>query len=150
MKKKTIVSVILILAMTLGIFTGCGSSETTKTDKGPDTKEAASADSGEEEVTLRIWVPTLDPSPAPLYVALAEGLFDKAFAEDNVKIETLEFANAPAANEAFLAGELDVASQIGDQPILIGIQSGVESVVIGRSMENCSRLYLCKAGHPFP
>lgn len=120
-KRIKTISLLAVMALIIGTFTGCGSSE---------------AAENVQEVVIRVWVPSTDPSPAPLYVALSEGLFEQEFADDNVKIEALEFANGPAANEAFLAGELDVASQIGDQPILIGIQSGVKSVVIGRSMKS--------------
>lgn len=153
-KRNKIVSIVLALVLSVVTLVGCGNAGNTENtgaaegSKNTENEEsqvqekevegtedkAVEKDSG-EKVKIRVWFPT-SPDTAPLFVAWQEGFFEEAFEGDNVEVEPLNFANGPAANEAFLAGELDVASCIGDQPILVGIQSGVDGVVVARSMRS--------------
>lgn len=148
-KRNKVLSIILATVLCVGVLAGCGNSDTTEKaseeketvaetadqqEETNETEEVATSDSG-ETVKIRVWFPTT-PDTASLFVAWQEGFFDEVFEGDNVEVEPLNFANGPAANEAFLAGELDVASCIGDQPILVGTQSGVDGVVVARTMRS--------------
>jgi sulfonate transport system substrate-binding protein len=67
---------------------------------------------------------------AQVFVAYQKGFFDEVFAEDNVIVELIGFANGPAVNEAFASGAVDIVNGIGDQPIVAGIGNGLKITVL--------------------
>lgn len=132
MKKNKFVRKLLITTLILmltGVLGGCGASnKTTETAKTESTTEQSASN---EELVIRfanfkqaVWTPQV-------VVASKKGFFDQAFEGTNVKVEILDFANGPAANEAFISGEIDIVNGIGDQPTLVGISNGLSTVVLG-------------------
>lgn len=61
-----------------------------------------------------------------LYVAYEKDYFS----DYGIQVEISDFANGPAATEAFLAGEIDLTSGIGDQPVISSIANNVETSVL--------------------
>ncbi|MFU0826061.1 MAG: hypothetical protein ACFWTJ_00685 [Lachnoclostridium sp.] len=136
MKKKWL-SFFIILTVTMAFFYGCGSKadeketnvykeQNTDTEDG-FTEESAKEDKGKKSTDGLVIRSSLFPTPAydnQIYLAKVKGFLDEEFAKDNIKIELIEFANGPAANEALIAGEIDIAHAIGDQPMITGIAAG--------------------------
>ncbi|MBR6222926.1 MAG: ABC transporter substrate-binding protein [Lachnospiraceae bacterium] len=135
---KKMLSAALISVLSLSLLTGCGagkaatpssdspSSEVEETESAEDT-EKTSAD-GEKVIRVAnfgtaIW-------NDQFLVAYQNGIYDEIFKDDNVKIEVINFENGPAANEAFIAGEIDIVNGIGDQPIVIGMGNNVETTIL--------------------
>lgn len=143
MKKKWL-SLLMVLIMVTAVLYGCSSKpeketagsevsapETGSTDTA-GTKNTSAAEAGTEETKDEntdglVIRSSLFPSPAydnQLYLAQQKGFLDEEFSKDNIRIELINFANGPAANEALIAGELDIANAIGDQPMITGIAGG--------------------------
>lgn len=138
MKKKW-KSLLMVFIMAAAVFYGCGSKEAQKENgstapaaenadtKGTDKNTAAEDAKTKESTDGLVIRSSLFPSPAydnQLYLAQQKGFLEEEFAKDNIKIELINFANGPAANEALIAGELDIANAIGDQPMITGIAGG--------------------------
>lgn len=121
--KKRVLSMISIFALSVSLA-ACG-----------EAKEASAGGEAEETV-LRVGYFGQGPYSTQLAVAEKKGYFAEAFADDNVKIEYYSFASGPAMNEAFLAGELDAAHGIGDQPAISGIANGNGSIIVSRVVKN--------------
>jgi ABC-type nitrate/sulfonate/bicarbonate transport system substrate-binding protein len=120
---KKVIAGIGIFTLSLGVMTGCGSSDGA-------VKEDTAQTQNEGERVIRVAdFPTAVWNDV-FIVAYQKGIFDEVFADDNVKIEVGKFENGPAANEAFIAGDIDIVNGIGDQPIVIGIGNGVETTVL--------------------
>jgi sulfonate transport system substrate-binding protein len=143
--KKRLVAVTMALTLSLAGLTGCGSDETVSTTENDSTVEAENTDAtdaeetkGEstentdngEELTIRVADFKDDIYYTPFKIAYAKGWFDEAFEGQNVKVEMINFANGPAVNEAFIAGDIDMVSGIGDQPFVIGVGNGVDTEVL--------------------
>jgi sulfonate transport system substrate-binding protein len=62
-----------------------------------------------------------------LYIARQKGFIEEEFAGDNITVEFSPFLNGPAANEALIAGEVDIVHAIGDQPMITGIVAGSDA-----------------------
>jgi sulfonate transport system substrate-binding protein len=89
-----------------------------------------SSGSANEKKTIRVANFTWATWNAQIFVAYQKGFFDEVFAEDNVNVELIGFANGPAVNEAFATGAVDIVNGIGDQPILAGIANGLKITVL--------------------
>lgn len=117
------------------VLFGCGSSDNAESGENveqiSDSGET-SADSG-DELTIRVADFTGSYWNSAFIVAYQQGLFDDAFGDKDVKVEVSQFANGPAANEAFLAGEVDIMNGIGDQPIIISIGNNVQTTVLSKA-----------------
>jgi sulfonate transport system substrate-binding protein len=83
-----------------------------------------------EKKTIRLAYFNWGTWNAQLFVAYQKGFFDEVFAEDNVTVELIGFANGPAVNEAFATGAVDMVNGIGDQPIVAGIANGLKITVL--------------------
>ena len=82
-----------------------------------------------------IWNPQVN-------VAIHEGYFEEEFGKDGIKIETFNFANGPAGNEAFAAGELDIFNGTGDQPFVTAIGNNVPVVLLSTTGEQGKGSYI--------
>lgn len=142
--KKRIAALITVFVLILAL-TGCGNTGSTARSKADSTKEKAEnavdvdvqVTPSDEEVVIHVGYHYSAPYEVALAIAKEKGFFDEAFADYNVTIEYIGFTGAgPAINEAFLAGELDVAHGLGDQPSLSGIANGNESVIVSRIVKN--------------
>lgn len=116
-------------AAAAALLAGCGSTNEQETDQAENkTSLTETEESGGEDTDglvirvggcdFAIWNPQFN-------VALAEGFFEDEFAEDGITIESYNFANGPAGNEAFTAGELDFFNGMGDQPFVAGVGNGI-------------------------
>ncbi len=121
-KKRTITALLLGMALTVGSFTGCVSAEEAETKN-------------YEGLTIRvggcdyaIWNPQVN-------IAIHEGLFEDEFGPDGIEVETFNFANGPAGNEAFAAGELDIFNGTGDQPFVTAVANEVPVVLLSATGE---------------
>lgn len=115
MKKKKLISKLLVTAGLALALTACGSNNSTDTE--------ATGENG-EAVVIRVANFSYAPWNAAFDVAYQKGYFDEVFAEDNVTIEVSNFENGPAVNEAFLSGSVDIVNGIGDQPIVTALNVG--------------------------
>lgn len=116
------------LALAGTLLAGCGSTEGNTNDAGENKLSGASEESGKADTDglvirvggcdFAIWNPQFN-------VALSEGFFDDEFADDGIRIESYNFANGPAGNEAFTAGELDFFNGMGDQPFVAGVGNNI-------------------------
>jgi ABC-type nitrate/sulfonate/bicarbonate transport system substrate-binding protein len=89
-----------------------------------------SPNAASEKITIRVANFTWATWNAQVFVAYQKGFFDEVFAEDNVTVELIGFANGPAVNEAFASGAVDIVNGIGDQPIVAGIGNGLKITVL--------------------
>lgn len=130
--KKRIIAITMAVVLVLS-FTACGLAK--KSEESSDVTDGITAP--DEEVVIRVGYFNSAQYQTQLAIAEEKGFFDEAFEGYNVKIEYYPFAGAgPAINEAFLAGELDVAHGIGDQPAISGISNGNGSKIISRIVKN--------------
>jgi sulfonate transport system substrate-binding protein len=113
--KKILFSAILGVVIVSAAILGC-----TKKD----------APQAGEKKTIRVANFTWATWNAQVFVAYQKGFFDEVFAEDNVTVELIGFANGPAVNEAFATGAVDIVNGIGDQPIVAGIANGIKISVL--------------------
>ena len=125
--KKKIAGLLGIFILSLGVLTACGGS-TDETTSPKATEESQDADS--DEIVIRSSIFKSVSYDNQLWLAVETGLFDEEFKDDNVRVEFSEFANGPAANEALIAGQIDVEHAVGDQPMITGIAGGSEGVAI--------------------
>jgi sulfonate transport system substrate-binding protein len=108
--------------MAMGILTGCS-----KNDNSSETANTKSDD----KVVVRIGTFGTCAWNYPIIVAKELGIWDEIFKDEDVELElTTSFTTGPEANEALTAGSLDVIWGIGDQPILTGIQNGVDISIL--------------------
>lgn len=135
MKRKNL---LVIMAIILGIFAvGCGVDNNTQSEETSEANESAKASDTVEDILIRVGYFSTPQCQTQLAIAKEKGFFDEEFNDKNVSIEYNSFAGSgPAINEAFLAGTLDVAHGIGDQPALSGIANGNGSVVLSRISKN--------------
>ncbi len=129
MKKRVIG---LIVTAALGVaalaFAGCAGSGGNAS--GGSTASAASAQTSSAGAAKKIrigYFSTMTASPQ-LYVAEKKGYLKEELGD--VEIELIPFANGPAANEAFLAGKIDIQNGEGDLPILNGWRNGLNTEVL--------------------
>lgn len=121
------------------LLVGCASSET-ETDTSTDASSSetignvdTSTTDSTKSVTIRVGYFGTAQYQTQLAIAKENGYFDEAFDGLDVTVEYSFFAGAgPAINEALLAGELDVAVGVGDQPTLSGISSGNGDVILSQ------------------
>jgi sulfonate transport system substrate-binding protein len=133
--KKRLVAVTMALTLSLAGLTGCGSDETADVTESNNSVEiedtnAEKTDSDSEEVVIRVADFETAIFNNQFKVAYENGWFDEAFEGQNVKVEVTNFANGPAVNEAFIAGEVDIVNGIGDQPFVIGVGNDVDTVLL--------------------
>ncbi len=140
MKKfKKLDAGIMALTMVMGLLTGCGSKSTLAADTttASETKNVAETKSEKEssadELVVRVANFNFSIWNSQFIVAYQSGILDEVFASDNVKFEISEFANGPAVNEAFIAGEVDIVNGIGDQPIIAAAANNIDTKVLSQT-----------------
>ena len=121
---------VLIAVVTISVVTlvGCGSAQVN--GSASESVEQASDLSSNEERVIRLGNFPFSIWNAQIILAYRNGYFDEVFEGKIVKIEITDFANGPAANEAFIAGDLDIINGIGDQPVVIGIGNDVKTKIL--------------------
>jgi sulfonate transport system substrate-binding protein len=125
---KTI-SVAAASFLTVGLMTGCSSSNNSEIS---DSSVSTSSDS-DSKVVVKIGTFSTCAWNYPIIVAKEFGIWDEIFEGDNVELDlTTSFTTGPEANEALTAGSLDVIWGIGDQPILTGVQNGVDTSILAK------------------
>lgn len=142
--RRKVISVILAAVLSLGVFTGCGNSGSSETNTEGSTEtatessseadtESSTETSSDNGVTVRIAYNggVSSARDVGFNAAFLTGHLEEILAEDGVKFEISSFANGPAINEAFLAGEIDIANSMGDQPLVVGINNGVDVTTLG-------------------
>jgi sulfonate transport system substrate-binding protein len=111
----------LVMAMLAGCSKSSESSESTKT-------------ASDSKVVVRVGTFGTCAWNYPIIVAKEFGIWDEVFKDENVELDlTTSFTTGPEANEAITAGQLDVIWGIGDQPILTGIQNGVDISILTKA-----------------
>lgn len=139
-KRSKLLSAILTAALSVSLLAGCGSSAgenenaavEESTDATEDSTDAAESNS-DEGVTVHIAYNggVSSARDVGFNAAFLTGYLEELLAEDGVSFEITSFANGPAINEAFLAGEIDIANSMGDQPLVVGINNGVDVTTLG-------------------
>lgn len=128
----------IVAALAMGVLVGCGgdsdtSSQTTATSETKATEKEIEKEENDEAVVVKIGTFSICAWNYPIIVAKEFGIWDEVFKDDNVELElTTSFTTGPEANEALTAGSLDLIWGIGDQPILTGIQNGVDTSIIAK------------------
>ncbi len=112
--KKLVTGMLAVLA--LSAVTGCGSENGSSASGGAESTEGLEIRVG--NCDYAIW-------NAQYVIAKEKGFFEEEFADDGITVETYNFANGPAGNEAFTAGELDFFNGMGDQPFISGVGNGI-------------------------
>ncbi|MDD6070002.1 MAG: ABC transporter substrate-binding protein [Clostridiales bacterium] len=136
--KKKLLSIFLVTAMTVGLLVGCGNTgvdETGSTDTETNTVEEESKSENTEDesqgekivVNVAGMVDTTNEWTSK--IADVNGYFEEEFSNDNIEINLVDVGAGPAINEAFLAGQLDIAI-LGDFPIISGSINGTDIKVI--------------------
>lgn len=141
--KKKVIGLLTVLVIAAYTFTGCGADKkNTATDPAEvsgqttegDTTEKGEAEdaASDEKITVRIGYFATQTSTPQVYIAKELGYFSEELGDD-AEVELVSFANGPAANEAFIAGELDFIFGIGDLPLLNGWRNGIDTIVISKT-----------------
>lgn len=118
---KKALSLLLTLTLISASVVGCGAEASDSTNATLDTTTEESSSDSSEVTKIRVgYFGTSALTSSPI-VAMQEGYYDEIFAEDNVEVEFINFMGGPAINEAFLAGEIDIAASIADLPVVSGI-----------------------------
>ena len=119
----------LLAVFIISISSGCGT--TKSSGKGDVAEKKASAntdskkDTSKEGLVIRVGNCDFAIWNAQYIIAKEKGFFEDEFENDGIKVETYNFANGPAGNEAFTAGELDFFNGMGDQPFISGIGNSI-------------------------
>ncbi len=106
MNKKLKLSIVLLSAFILIIFSGCASKTTTATTQ----KE------NNENLTVNIGI---QQSLGPLLLAKEKGWFEEEFAKSGVKVKWTVFQSGPPHFEAIAANKLDLGA-VGNSPVIAG------------------------------
>ncbi len=142
MKKISILKKAVTLWLAAAVvtsLTACGAEAAgDASDKSSESIASERGVSAGEDITIRVGGGYSAIYGPQIIIAQQQGFFDEAFADldVNVKVETYQFANGPAYNEALMAGEVDAAIGIGDQPSMSGILNGDGAVIISRVITN--------------
>lgn len=142
--KRRLISLLTIITIAASLI-GCSSKVTTTpaggTDvsvkdtqsQGTDAEKKEDVGSQEADTEGLVIRSSLFSTPAydnQLYLAQEKGFFKEEFAADNITLEFENFLNGPAANEALIAGHIDIAHAIGDQPMITGIVAGSNATAL--------------------
>ncbi len=131
-KISTFISIIAVTVILAGSLLGCSkeAKETGKTNAQEENGSSEQIDADGLVVRSSLFhTPAYDTQ---LYIAKEKGFFEEEFAKDNITLELTSFANGPAANEALIAGQIDIAFAIGDQPMITGIVAGSNATAIAK------------------
>jgi sulfonate transport system substrate-binding protein len=132
------VSIAAAALLITGLMTGCS--------KSADSNQADNTAS-DSKVVIKIGTFGTCAWNYPIIVAKEYGIWDKVFEGENVELElTTSFTTGPEANEALTAGSLDVIWGIGDQPILTGIQNGVDTSILAKVSSQDETIAIVAAG----
>lgn len=113
---KRIIALISILALLLGLTSGCGQSQT--------TKSAAT-----EKKVIRIGYQT---GSSLTILAKAKGFFEEEFGKDGTEVNYTLFLAGPPMVEALAGSRLDIAN-LGPLPALSSRASGIDVKAVGRA-----------------
>ena len=119
--KKRILSLLLVAAMAVGLFSGCGG------------KKGAGNSGGISASVVSI---AIQPSAAfiPLFVARENGWIEDALADYDVSVVWYDFESGPPMNESIGKGETDLGV-MGDVPTVSAITMGQEREVVAISAQ---------------
>lgn len=139
-KKKVFVGAVLLI-LSLGALAGCAGNTASAVANTEETETS----SGDKTV-IRVANFPFSVWNAQFIAAYQNGIFDEVFADDNISVEVVNFANGPAANEAFIAGDIDIVNGIGDQPIVIGIGNGVKTTIFSGAAKQGENIGIITSG----
>lgn len=140
MKKKIVLTVLLVILGTV-LTAGCGSNSTVTADSKQTDEQTSKSENSEEEsgtesdderddgAVLRIAGQTSDILFGPIAVADEKGYLEEELSSIGATYEWSTFESGPAANESVAAGESDV-SYMADLPAIIAKSSGMNLEVI--------------------
>jgi sulfonate transport system substrate-binding protein len=138
-QKSIYASTATVLAVaSMGTFAGCSSDSSSdnlssSADVSASTEANTSSKSSDDTVVVRIGTFGTCAWNYPIIAAKEYGIWNEVFEGENVELDlTTSFTTGPEANEALTAGSLDVIWGIGDQPILTGIQNGVDTSILAK------------------
>ncbi len=125
MKKKSIISLLLVLAMMLMAFTGCGSNEEAAPEE--ETQETTT-----ELTPIRISAINA-PTWAAVYIAQTQGFYE----EEGLSAEFVT-PGGPKGFQAMHAGDCEFA-MLSQEPLLVAQEQGMESKVVAAMLN--TRIY---------
>ena len=129
MKKKSIISLLLVLALVLSCFAGCAG-------KSDDAEEPEQESSQQEESTelTKIRISAINtPTWAPVFIAKTEGFFE----EEGLDVEFVT-PGGPKGFQAMHAGDCEF-SMLSQEPLLIAQEQGMESSIVAAMLK--TRIY---------
>lgn len=137
MKKQWIKNILfgIMAVFVISLSSGCGTTEVSEENSVSNVEENSEKEDSEEDKStegLVIRVGNCDFAiwNAQYIIANEKGFFEEEFGKDGITVETYNFANGPAGNEAFTAGELDFFNGMGDQPFISGVGNGISISVL--------------------
>lgn len=134
---------LLVVILAAGTLVACGKDEVSKNNiaeassaknkEETKTGDVKGTEDNEEKLTVRIAYNGGVGSAGDVgfNVALLTGYLEEQLAQYNATVEISSFANGPAVNEAFVAGNIDIVNSMGDQPLVVGISNDIDVTTIG-------------------
>lgn len=158
---KRLAAIFMAAAVLTGLAAGCGSTgNQTKTAGQPAdtqqeaadgteeaavvTEEAAETEGAGEKIVINIADFKQYPATSQIIIADKQGFFEKELEGDHAEVNIVKFLNGPAINEAFAAGDIDIAP-IGEFPALTGINNTRAQKIIATDIENVSEGIITRA-----
>lgn len=127
---KKILSIVLALSIMGAMLAGCESAKVNETGESEKAEGYAEQKNDVKDLVIRTNTTNVETSNNQLLLAVATGLWDEEFGEDNITLDFSDIGGGPQMNEAMIAGELDIETAIGDQPMITGISGGTNGVAL--------------------
>lgn len=137
--KKKFIAFVMATVLSVGILSGCGKEKSSNTN-GSNRDNAPAADELNTARTIRLGD---QASYFTSKVALKKGFLAEEFG-DEYEFTLSSFTNGPAATEAFVAGEIDIALY-GDVPAVQAFANGTDIRIIS-SLWTSENAYAVLAG----
>lgn len=144
--KKKITAIFMAITVIAGLATGCGSSGAEETSAGRQAEADGTENAAASGDKIVINIADFKQYPATSQIIIADklGFFEKELEGDNAEVNIVKFLNGPAINEAYAAGDIDIAP-IGELPALTGINNTRKQKIIATDIENVSEGIIAKA-----
>lgn len=133
MKKQ--ISILLAMAMLVGILSGCGANGETKENTKTGENVVEETENTDEKVVINIADFKQYPATSQVIIADKQGFFEKELSGDNAEANVVKFLNGPAINEAYASGDVDF-SPMGGLPTLSGINNTKGQTIVATDIEN--------------
>lgn len=136
--KKNLVGSLLVFGLIGTLFTGCGNSTESSAvaTESSETEKSASTESEDDGLNEAAKISVGYQLNDITYLYEQKYHFvEEEFADDDIEIEWNFFESGPPEIEAFVSGDLDYCTSIGDTPYITALANDVEITCIGNIYE---------------